>query len=410
MLRRPPASSCSMISRLLASIRSASATPFKWCAKAQTGRDLVRLLRDRARRSSRRVTASPGRGSAWPPVSQRSHKVGSHEGTKKGAGLPKSSRIGLTAGPARFLRRRDRSVVGRWPPAAAWPGSAASSPWRFAASPSRLASRRSPLSRASAPGAAEAARARSPRLRARAPLRACARVRSATLALFVFVWLVCSSSVSAHRPQRHGEPVQVPRPPAAAPRRCTAAVGACRPTRCRPADAPRPVPERPGADRGHGAWAWRFDHPFLGGGVLASQQRVRARRGDPASAQLRGGGSLASALVVGRAGGHALARAGDRRPGRPGADLHPLARLGARPRCRVSQGEGATVEGRNDFGTSGYRGPCPPPGHGRHRYSFRLYALDSDPELRPGAGKRELERALEGHTLATAELIGTYER
>ena len=47
---------------------------------------------------------------------------------------------------------------------------------------------------------------------------------------------------------------------------------------------------------------------------------------------------------------------------------------------------------------------------GRHRYSFRLYALDSDPDLPPGAGKRELERALDGHTRAVAELIGTYER
>jgi Raf kinase inhibitor-like YbhB/YbcL family protein len=76
----------------------------------------------------------------------------------------------------------------------------------------------------------------------------------------------------------------------------------------------------------------------------------------------------------------------------------------------LGEGEPAPVEGRNDFGSTGYRGPCPPPGHGRHRYSFRLYALDSDPGLGPGAGKRELERSLEGHTLATVELIGTYER
>jgi Raf kinase inhibitor-like YbhB/YbcL family protein len=62
------------------------------------------------------------------------------------------------------------------------------------------------------------------------------------------------------------------------------------------------------------------------------------------------------------------------------------------------------------FGTSGYRGPCPPPGHGRHRYFFRLYALDADFDLAPGADKRELERALEGHTLAAAELSGTYQR
>jgi Raf kinase inhibitor-like YbhB/YbcL family protein len=77
---------------------------------------------------------------------------------------------------------------------------------------------------------------------------------------------------------------------------------------------------------------------------------------------------------------------------------------------RLGEGEAAPVEGRNDFGTSGYRGPCPPPGHGRHRYSFRLYALDSDLVLRAGADKRELERALEGHKLAVVELVGTYER
>jgi Raf kinase inhibitor-like YbhB/YbcL family protein len=76
----------------------------------------------------------------------------------------------------------------------------------------------------------------------------------------------------------------------------------------------------------------------------------------------------------------------------------------------VGEAEAAPVEGGNDFGTTGYRGPCPPPGHGPHRYSFRLHALDAEPDLRPGASKRDLERALEGHTLAVAELIGTYER
>jgi Raf kinase inhibitor-like YbhB/YbcL family protein len=77
---------------------------------------------------------------------------------------------------------------------------------------------------------------------------------------------------------------------------------------------------------------------------------------------------------------------------------------------RLGEGQAAPIEGRNDFGTSGYRGPCPPPGHGRHRYFFKLYALDSDPDLPPGATRDELEGTLEGHTLAVAELIGTYER
>jgi Raf kinase inhibitor-like YbhB/YbcL family protein len=76
----------------------------------------------------------------------------------------------------------------------------------------------------------------------------------------------------------------------------------------------------------------------------------------------------------------------------------------------LGEGESAPGEGRNDFGAVGYRGPCPPPGHGRHRYVFRLYALDADLELEPGAGKAELEQAIAGHVLTTAELVGVYER
>jgi Raf kinase inhibitor-like YbhB/YbcL family protein len=76
----------------------------------------------------------------------------------------------------------------------------------------------------------------------------------------------------------------------------------------------------------------------------------------------------------------------------------------------IGEGEVAAVEGRNDFGTVEYRGPCPPPGHGPHRYFFRLHAVDADIELEPGADKQVLERALEGHVLGSAELIGRYER
>jgi Raf kinase inhibitor-like YbhB/YbcL family protein len=76
----------------------------------------------------------------------------------------------------------------------------------------------------------------------------------------------------------------------------------------------------------------------------------------------------------------------------------------------LGEAEAAPREGRNDFGTSGYRGPCPPPGHGRHRYVFRLYALDVELELGSGVAKAELEQAIEGHVLTTAELVGTYER
>lgn len=68
--------------------------------------------------------------------------------------------------------------------------------------------------------------------------------------------------------------------------------------------------------------------------------------------------------------------------------------------------EGAQ-EGLSDFERTGYGGPCPPTG--RHRYFFKLYALDTRLELdRPS--KQEVERAMEGHVLAQAELVGTYEK
>ena len=67
-----------------------------------------------------------------------------------------------------------------------------------------------------------------------------------------------------------------------------------------------------------------------------------------------------------------------------------------------------TKEGLNDWKRTGYGGPCPP--IGRHRYFHKLYALDAVlPDLgRPTKGA--LERAMEGHILSKAELIGTYQR
>lgn len=65
-------------------------------------------------------------------------------------------------------------------------------------------------------------------------------------------------------------------------------------------------------------------------------------------------------------------------------------------------------EGRNDSGGIGYSGPYPP--IGRHRYVFKLYALDSAVGLREGHTKPELLKAIEGHVLEQAELIGTYAR
>ncbi|MBI3049162.1 MAG: YbhB/YbcL family Raf kinase inhibitor-like protein [Acidobacteria bacterium] len=65
---------------------------------------------------------------------------------------------------------------------------------------------------------------------------------------------------------------------------------------------------------------------------------------------------------------------------------------------------------KNDFGRAGYGGPCPPRGHGPHRYYFTVYALDV-PSLEVGGATRDdLEAAVRGHTLGTARLMGRYER
>ncbi len=68
------------------------------------------------------------------------------------------------------------------------------------------------------------------------------------------------------------------------------------------------------------------------------------------------------------------------------------------------------MQGVNDFGKVGYGGPCPPRGHGKHRYFFKLYALKSELDLKPRATKKQLEEMMKGQILAQAELVGTYER
>jgi Raf kinase inhibitor-like YbhB/YbcL family protein len=66
-----------------------------------------------------------------------------------------------------------------------------------------------------------------------------------------------------------------------------------------------------------------------------------------------------------------------------------------------------TRQGRNDFRRIGYGGPCPPPGES-HRYFFKVYALDAKLDLKPGATKEELERAMKRHALAQGKLMGKY--
>ena len=64
--------------------------------------------------------------------------------------------------------------------------------------------------------------------------------------------------------------------------------------------------------------------------------------------------------------------------------------------------------GKNSWGEMQYGGPCPP--SGTHRYFFKLYALDSSLSLSPGATKEQVLKAMDGHTLAQSELVGTFSK
>ena len=68
------------------------------------------------------------------------------------------------------------------------------------------------------------------------------------------------------------------------------------------------------------------------------------------------------------------------------------------------------LEGRNDFGATGYGGCMPPRDHGVHHYHFKVYALDAELDADPGLSKDELLAAIQGHVLDEGELVGTYTR
>jgi Raf kinase inhibitor-like YbhB/YbcL family protein len=99
-------------------------------------------------------------------------------------------------------------------------------------------------------------------------------------------------------------------------------------------------------------------------------------------------------------------------PDAPGGTFTHWLVCGIEPEARgLAEGERPPLEGRNDFRRRGWRGPCPPRGHGPHRYVFRLVALDAMlKDLAPGAAARDVDEAVSGHVLAAAELTGTFER
>jgi Raf kinase inhibitor-like YbhB/YbcL family protein len=93
------------------------------------------------------------------------------------------------------------------------------------------------------------------------------------------------------------------------------------------------------------------------------------------------------------------------------ADRNELPEGSGRKSGHSKTGSGAVRLGLNDFGEVGYDGPEPPHGHGVHHYHFRLAALDVPALTLPDRVKvADVWREAEKHALATAEVVGTYER
>jgi Raf kinase inhibitor-like YbhB/YbcL family protein len=89
-------------------------------------------------------------------------------------------------------------------------------------------------------------------------------------------------------------------------------------------------------------------------------------------------------------------------------DIPQTATMLAEGITRGKELPGGGTQGVNDFRKIGYGGPCPP--GGTHRYFFKLYALDTMLGLKPGITKDQLLKAMRGHILAEAQLMGTYRR
>ena len=89
-------------------------------------------------------------------------------------------------------------------------------------------------------------------------------------------------------------------------------------------------------------------------------------------------------------------------------DIPPSSTLLVEGITREKDLPGGGTQGINDFRKIGYGGPCPP--GGTHRYFFKLYALNTELGLKPGITKDQLLKAMRGHILAEAQIMGTYKR
>jgi Raf kinase inhibitor-like YbhB/YbcL family protein len=93
------------------------------------------------------------------------------------------------------------------------------------------------------------------------------------------------------------------------------------------------------------------------------------------------------------------------------ADVKDL-KEGIPRKTRLTDPPGA-LQGKNSWPNGqniGYRGPMPPPGHGTHRYYFKLYALEAKLSVEPGLNKKSIMQEIEHHIVAQGQLMGTYHR
>ncbi|HWN88695.1 MAG TPA: YbhB/YbcL family Raf kinase inhibitor-like protein [Chitinophagaceae bacterium] len=95
-------------------------------------------------------------------------------------------------------------------------------------------------------------------------------------------------------------------------------------------------------------------------------------------------------------------------PDAPGGTFDHWVVWNISPNEAIAEGSNAGINGTNSFGKAGYGGPCPP--SGEHRYFFRVFALDDELDLLAGSKKEELLNAMKGHVLASAELMGVYQK
>jgi len=95
-------------------------------------------------------------------------------------------------------------------------------------------------------------------------------------------------------------------------------------------------------------------------------------------------------------------------PDAPGGDFTHWLIWNVSPSEEISENSNQGISGMNDFGKTGYGGPCPP--SGVHHYYFKIYALDKELNISAGESKAALLEGMNGHILATGELMGRFKK